>query len=60
MVQKLYDPISLITQKMTPPDYRDGYLKNIDEFVHKPTEMSWVVKKQGKTYHPYCSKKIEE
>ena len=60
VVNQLFDPISLITEKMDPPQYHSDYLEHIETWLTEPTGMAWVHKKNGKIYHPYCYDKIKK
>tara|TARA_B100001123_G_C15255001_1_gene1004324 strand:- start:42 stop:1601 length:1560 start_codon:yes stop_codon:yes gene_type:complete len=62
VVNQLFDPISLITEKMDPPQYHSEYvLEDIQtSMITKPYGMAWIHKENGKIYHPYCYDKIKK
>jgi DNA-binding HxlR family transcriptional regulator len=55
-VDKLFDPISIITAHAKTPDYSIDYPDELGVVGHmeEVTSMQRVVKEDGKTYHPYC------
>jgi len=61
-VDKLFDPISIITAHAKTPDYSIDYPDELGVAGHmeEVTGMQRVVKEDGKTYHPHCTKTLEE
>jgi hypothetical protein len=61
-VDKLFDPISIITAHAETPNYNVNYPDEVGsyDYLEKVTGMQRVVKENGKTFHPYCAKVVEE